>query len=219
MADRPSQPPRAREKRPLWRRIVGWPVWTWKTSREIAEKIAETFRIKNRLARGACRIGIFLFTLIIVPLMWPLRRYFDGCGARRVEEHVEQLWQSNPYEAVQVLRSVCQRVRAALPKRGFLLSVDIPPYGRIAPADLFYLDPKLFRCEMVLGRWDEALAFAQSLDESWVSVSMQVDALVAMGRTADAVHLLRQKLHLDLGEDQLHKKLASLTGTPGPTTN
>ena len=78
----------------------------------------------------------------------------------------------------------------------------------------------LFKSELVLGRYEEALQVSRSLPVQIPETILdQVDCLMAMGRRAAAIAHLEKNLGLDTWKAPLRRRLEELTGKPGTGVN
>lgn len=163
------------------------------------------------------RVGLLLMVLVMWPwiALWRLvhGRGSDPCAL--LWQKAEEVWRKDPAAATALLRDVHTKLSA----RGGLfgapfLGIEVPPYGRFRFAEAWWVHDAVYRCELALGRHDEALAMARALPETDVSILQQVDCLLAMNRRAEAVALLESKLHLDTWVGPLRKRLRELTWPP-----
>jgi len=215
-----SSPPAGLPEPTGWRWILGWPRRLWRSTDAVADDVADALGIPVAgFRRRAARPLFFALMLVMMPLVWPLRRLFHSTAERRVRDRSDEIWQTNPYEAVALVESVCLQVRAAVPSDKLLARIDLPPWGRFTPFQLAQLESYLFRCYLAVGRYEDALTLCRAFGEAELFVQMQVDCLIAMKRTPDAIALLRDKLHLDGPRGKLRSKLESLTGSSAGRAN
>jgi hypothetical protein len=195
-----------------WRRFLQWLRRAWEAADFPADVGMRALRIRNkRRWKRVLKTAIVVLWILIAPMSRLFAGAFRGAAAERVRARVSELWSTNPLDAVQVLRDVYEQLKINVPDN-LLRSFDLPPFGRFTAFDLFQVEDHLFRCEMALGRYEEALTLCRSMPAISRSIVLQADCLVAMRKTDEAVALLRSNLHLDQLDDQIHDKLASLTG-------
>jgi tetratricopeptide (TPR) repeat protein len=191
-------------------------------SEEIANMLADGRHLRIRsLWRWALRAGIFVWILVRLPwasraLRKPRKDAVGGLYSR-----LSELWQTAPYEALQLLRSVSDELnRHGLGwKDDSGRPVHIDPFGRFAWTDAMEVRFRLLEYELSFSHYDEALALCQEMPEVAQTVLMRVKCLEKMGRKADAIALLEQKLAMDNWRGDLRAELASLVGHPGAGLN
>lgn len=178
-------------------------------------------RPTSRAAAFALRLLMFLLVVVMLPFVFlvdAIRRRRPR-AASALHKKVGELWRSSPYDAVELLRSTFNTLKAA---GGFepFKRVDIPPFGRFAFTDALYVYQTLFKSEVALGRYEEALQISQSIPAQIPETILeQVDCLMAMSRRADAIAHLEKNLGLDTWKAPLRRRLEELTGKPGAGVN
>ena len=199
-----------------WRGILGWPRWLWRTSEEAAHMIGDHLHlpIAGR-RRRLLRIVVFMWMLVISPWLWGARRRRQTSAVERLFARVNELWQTEPYQAVDLVRTVARTIKTAESKTkvGRSRRTTIPPFGAFTWTDGIEIQLYLFRCEFALAAYEDALATCGAFPETTETILMQVDCLVAMSRRADAIELLEAKLHVDSWRGSLRSRLEALSGT------
>jgi len=202
----------------LWR----MPGWVWMAGREAAESI---LLMRKRPASRAWAFALRLIMVLLVALIVPVLFLLNAIRRRRpraadaLHEKVAELWQSSPYDAVALLRTTLDTLKAGgdLDPRK---RIDVPPFGRFDAIQVFYVYQTLFKSEFALGRFEEALQVSRSLPVQMPETILeQVDCLMAMGRRPDAIAHLEKNLGLDTWKAPLRRRLEELTGKPGAGVN
>jgi tetratricopeptide (TPR) repeat protein len=201
----------------VWR----MPGWVWIVSGEAAESI---LAMRKRPPGRAWAFALRLLMVLLLALMLPFVFLVNAIRRRRpraagaLHKKVVELWRSSPYDAVELLRTTFETLKAS----GFepFKHVDIPPFGRFAFNDALHVYQMLFKSEIALGRYEEALQVSQSIPAQIPDTILeQVDCLMAMGRRADAIAHLEKNLGLDNWKAPLRRRLEELTGKPGAGVN
>lgn len=234
MVDSPSAGENA-PRRGVWRRLRILLPGLWRLSgssdiediEDFDKFIAESGPFPYRRRNMVLRLASFSAFVLLIPLglvLGPLLRrwIFHMAGAERVEAEARVRWKNSPHEALECIRSVHQMLREAERARRISAwrgSIEIPPYGRLRVSDRLVLGSCLHDYAFSLGHYEEALAICSEPPPSRLPVSQQVDCLVAMRRTDDAIRVLETHLHLDSRRGDLRKRLAELGGTAGRGLN
>jgi tetratricopeptide (TPR) repeat protein len=219
-----SAPPRpSGSSGPLkWWMIWRFPGWVWIAGGEAAEGI---LLMRTRRTGRAAAFTLRLLMVLLVAVMLPFVFLLNAIRNRRpraanaLHKEVVELWQSSPYEGVDLLRTTFETLKAA---GGFepFKRVDIPPFGRFAFTDALYVYQTLFKSEFAMGRYEEALQVSKSIPANIPDTILeQVDCLMAMGRRDDAIAHLEKSLALDNWKAPLRRRLEELTGKPGAGVN
>jgi hypothetical protein len=192
------------------------------TGREAAESI---MLMRKRPTGRVAAFALRLLMVLLVATMLPFVFLMNAIWRRRpraadaLHKKVVELWRSSPYEAVELLRATLDTLKAG---DGFnpLKRIDVPPFGRFDAAQVFSVYQTLFKGELSLGRFEEALQVSRSLPVQIPDTILeQVECLLAMGRRADAIAHLEKNLGLDTWKAPLRRRLEKLTGTPGAGVN
>ena len=202
----------------VWR----FPGWVWVAGSDAAEAILS---MRKRPAGRAWALALRLIMVFLLALILPFVLLVNEIRRRRpraagaLHKKVVELWQSSPYEAVELLRTTFESLKAAGGVEPFK-HVDIPPFGRFAFTDALYVYQTLFKSEFALGRYEEALQVSKSIPANIPGTILeQVDCLMAMGRRDDAIAHLEKSLALDNWKAPLRRRLEELTGKPGAGVN
>jgi tetratricopeptide (TPR) repeat protein len=205
-----------------WWMVWRIPGWVWITGSEAADSILS---IRKRPAGRAWAFTLRLLMVLLVAVMLPLVFLLNAIRKRRptaagaLHKKVVELWQSSPYEAVELLRTTFEALKVA---GGFepFKRVEVPPFGRFDLSGALYVYQTLFKSEFALGRFEEALQVSRSLPVQMPETILeQVDCLMAMGRRPDAIAHLEKNLGLDTWKAPLRRRLEELTGKPGAGVN
>jgi hypothetical protein len=209
-------------KRELPKGLWGNLRFAWLLASEMGDFLGDRwhFRVASML-RWPVRLGIFLWALVVLPWVWLAMRKPRRDAVGRLQARVEDLWQTNPYEALQLLRSVSDELnrRNLGWKNGSGRPVQIEPFGRFTDTDAMELRFYLLEYEISFSHYEEALALCQEMPDLAPAILMQVTCLEKMGRQHDAIALLQQKLSKDNWRGDLRAKLTSLVGHPGAGLN
>jgi hypothetical protein len=202
--------PRPPAKAPsVWRRIATFARRLWQVTRQGSNELFHD--VRPGLGASLARELVFVLLLLVMPFVLAFMALggYERRGARRLQRRVDELWKTARYEAVSTLRDVYQRLRD-LPMGG---RVEIAPFGRFSWSDQFQVALTLYRCEVALGHFEQALALLASMPPHRASISMQVDCLLAMKKKSEAAQLLERSLHLDNWRGDLRRRLEALAGT------
>jgi len=202
----------------VWR----MPGWVWIAGSDAAEGILS---MRKRPAGRVWAFTLRLIMVLLVALVLPFVLLVNEIRRRRpraagrLHKKVTELWQSSPYDAVELLRTTFDTLKAAGGFQPFK-QVDVPPFGRFAFSDAIHVYQMLFKSEFALGRYEEALQVSQSFAANIPEAILeQVDCLMAMGRRADAIAHLEKNLGLDNWKAPLRRRLEELTGKPDAGVN
>ena len=196
--------------------------FAWSFSEEVGNVLADGRHMRIRSVwRWALRIGLFVWILVMSPWIARALRKPRKDAVGKLYSRLSELWQTAPYEALQLLRSVSDELNRH--KLGWKddsgCPVHIEPFGRFAWTDAMEVRFRLLEYEMSFSHYDEALALCQEIPEAAHTVLMRVKCLEKMGRRPDAIALLEQKLPMDNWRGDLRAELASLVGRPGAGLN
>lgn len=208
---------------PWWLRLWRYPRWLWWQSGEATRSLSEDFqRRPGRWVLRAIRAGILALGLLFGPWLILASGFRRERASRRFHQRLQEVWRSSPYEAVELLRTTLETLRARA--GGFVpnpfKAVDLPPFGKFDASDVVSLHNYLFRCEFALGRYDEAMQVSMSVPLRLATgILEQVDCLMAMGRRAEAIAHLEKNLDVDTWRGPLRRRLEELSGKPGGGLN
>jgi hypothetical protein len=181
-------------------------------------------RRPNKWVLRAFRAGTIGVGLLVGPWMIlansfrPMREGASSFFYKRLHE----VWQTSPYEAVELLRATLETLKARAGGFGPTpwKAIHLPPFGKFRASDVLSLQNYLFRCEFALGRYEEAMQVSMSVPvRMHTSVLEQVDCLMAMGRRAEAIAHLEKNLDIDTWRAPLRRRLEQLSGKPGGGVN
>jgi hypothetical protein len=133
---------------------------------------------------------------------------------KRLENRARELWDESPDRSLELVRTLYDKL-AAEDEAGHLKlgrAVEIPTFGRFRTGEMGEIVAILVRLETALGYHDEALERFSAFGEEALLLPLKVDLLLRMGRRADAISLLEQKLHLDNWRGDLRRRLHELKG-------
>ena len=208
-----------------WIRLWRYPRWLWWHSGETTRDISGHFqRRPGKWVLRAIRAGIIAMGLLLGPwliLAGSLRPRRESASSR-FHQRLQEVWRTSPYEAVELLRTTLETLRAraagscATPWK----TIDLPPFGKFDATDVVSLHNYFFRCEFALGRYEEAMQVSMSVPvRMHTSILEQVDCLMAMGRRAEAIAHLEKNLDVDTWRGPLRRRLEELSGKPGGGLN
>jgi hypothetical protein len=171
--------------------------------------------------RWLLRVGFFLWILAALPWVRLKMRWGRKSATARLQDRIDELWRTAPFEALQLLRSVSDDLesRNLENEKGPKRRARIEPFGDFSWADAAQLRVHLYECQDALAQYEAALATCKGFPESAGTILMPVHCLVAMKRQSDAVALLEQKLPMDNWRGDLRARLAFLTGHAGSGVN
>jgi len=132
----------------------------------------------------------------------------------RLESRARELWDESPDRSLELVRTVYDKL-AAEDAAGHLRlgrAVEVPTFGRFRSGEMGDIAAILIRLETALGYHDEALERFSAFGEDALLLPAKVDLLLRLGRRADAISLLEQKLHLDNWRGDLRLRLHNLKG-------
>jgi hypothetical protein len=160
--------------------------------------------------------GLILLLPFLLPFAFRVRRStaFDA-----LNRAVRQMWQTSASDAIALLRATFEDLFAqgAFTK---MKGIDIPPFGKFGTGEALSVQQFLYKCEVAVGNYEQALAVAAALPGRVdVTILQQVDCLVALGRRADAIGLLERNLDLDGWRGKLHRRIVELGGRPVRAVN
>jgi hypothetical protein len=168
-------------------------------------------RRKLAFIRLPVMAGLILLAPFLLPFAFRARRStaFDALQGR-----AREIWQTSASDAIALLRATYADLVAqgALTK---MKGVEIVPFGRFGVGETLSVHQCLYKCEVAMGNYEEALAVAAALPGRVdFTILQQVDCLVALGRRAEAIALLERNLDLDGWRGKLHRRIVELGGRP-----
>jgi len=165
----------------------------------------------------AIRAGILATAIVMAPwlllaqLVWRPKPKPSHVLHKRVYE----MWQTDPWAALGLLRATHEKIKVARVSLSTLFtSVDVPPFGKFHVGDALHVEELLYKCELALGRYEEALAVATAAVQTDDMILKRVDCLVAMKRRAEAIALLEANLDHDTWVGKFRRRLQELAGPP-----
>ena len=172
-------------------------------------------RQPSKWTTWAIRLGVLVSLILLAPVALVLAPRWRGTtGTSALNKRARGLWSTSPFAAIDLVRATLEQLVAAGCYDG-TRAVTIDGLGKFAASDIFWVNQFLYDCEFAVGRYEEALAVAAALPFRFdANVLQQVDCLVAMGRTAEAIALLERSLDLDGWRGRLRARLLVLSGKP-----
>jgi len=168
---------------------------------------------KRKLA--LVRLGLIPSLIVLSPVAAFFRFRIRGAtGFNALDARVREIWRTSPANAVALLRSTFDQLltREAYTRLG---SVEIEPFGKFEPWDLFSVQRFLYDSEVACGNLEGALAVAAALPGRLeLAILQQVDCLIALGRRTEAIALLERNLDVDGWRGTLRHRLVELGGNP-----
>jgi hypothetical protein len=185
--------------------------------------MAENFqRRPGKWVQRAIRAGIIAMGLLLGPWLILAGGFRRERASSRFHLRLQEVWRTSPYDAVELLRTTLETLRA---RAGGVVpnpwkTIDLPPFGKFNATDVISLHNYLFRCEFALGRYEEAMQVSMSIPvRMHTTILEQVDCLIAMGRRAEAIAHLEKNLDVDTWRGPLRRRLEELSGKPGGGLN
>lgn len=199
-----------------WTRLAKAPARIWAMSEEVSDVLTEgSHQQPSKRKVALIRFALTACFVLLLPLVlvFSLRTRrptaYDALHAR-----VREIWQTSAEEAIALLRSIHEQLVAqgALTK---MKRVEIAPFGKFGVGEVISVQQFLYRCEVAVGNFEEALAVAAALPgQLEMTILQQVDCLVALGRKPEAIALLSRNLDLDGWRGKLRRRIVELGGRP-----
>ena len=188
----------------------------WRTSGQATVTFSEWLpRRPGKWKMRAIRAGILATAIVMAPWLVLAQLFWrpKPKPALLLHKRVYEMWQTDPWAALGLLRATYERIKAAgVGMFTPFKSVDVSPFGKFRWDDALHVEDLLYKCEVALGRYEEALAIATAAVQTDDMILKRVDCLVAMKRRTEAIALLEANLDNDTWVGKFRRRLEELTG-------